>query len=329
MKERVLITGASGFIGFHLIEAALREGMEVYAAVRPSSDVSHLAPLDIKYIMPDFNNADSIRKELEKERFTYIIHAAGTTREKTQEAYNRINATYTQNLALAAASADIPLKKFVFLSSLAAIGPIAYTDVKPIDELSEARPVTSYGRSKLLAEQYLQDIQLPLITIRPTAVYGPREKDIFIMFKTLKGGLEPYIGRQPQTLTFVYATDVAQAVIKALQCDMVNKTYNLSDGKQYSRYELADLIKSVLGRRTLKMHVPMGIVRLIASSLERAYARSSKAPVINREKLFELSAENWNCSIENIKKDLGFMPEYDLAKGVTQTIKWYQANNWL
>ncbi|GAB3834284.1 hypothetical protein GCM10028895_54370 [Pontibacter rugosus] len=113
--------------------------------------------------------------------------------------------------------ADIPLKKFVFISSLAALGPIPYQEVAPIQEQSKAQPVTAYGKSKLLAEQYLAELKdLPLVVLRPTAVYGPREKDIFIVLKTLNLGLEPYISNKPQWLSFVYVKDLAKAVMQAL-----------------------------------------------------------------------------------------------------------------
>jgi len=329
MKEKVLITGASGFVGYHLVEAALRQGYEVYAAVRPTSDVRHLEAFSLHYTTLDFGNPEALKKELEAKQYDYIIHGAGITRAKTQEDYNTVNAVYTRNLAAAVAGAAIPLKKFIFLSSLAAVGPTYYADTNPISAASVARPVTSYGKSKLLAEQYLDDIDVPRITLRPTAVYGPREKDIFIMFKTLKRGLEPYIGQKGQVLSFIYAEDLAHAVIRALQSETAGRTYNISDGGRYERYELASLTKRILGAKTFRFHVPMGVVRLIASSMEAIYANSRNTPVLNREKLNELAAENWYCSIEDARRDLGFEPEYNLEAGLTRTLEWYKKNNWL
>ncbi|RYD55430.1 MAG: NAD(P)-dependent oxidoreductase [Sphingobacteriales bacterium] len=329
MREKVLITGASGFIGYHLIEKAQNAGLEVYAAIRPSSDVSHLASLGVNYITLGYSDTTKLQKDLEAVGFHYIIHAAGSTKAKTQADYDKVNAEFTRNLGIAAANAAMPLKKFLFLSSLAAIGPTGYNDPKPICELSKANPVTSYGKSKMLAEKYLSELKLPLITLRPTAVYGPREKDIYIMFKTLNMGLEPYIGRGQQTFSFVYATDIAQIAVDALRSNVENKAYNVSDGGKYSRYELADITKSVLGKKTFRFHVPMGIVKVIASSLETMYAKSDKSPAINREKLFELTAENWFCSIDRIQADLGYEPRYNLEKGLTETIQWYKANKWL
>ncbi len=329
MSERVLITGASGFVGYHLIEAALKAGFEVHGAIRKSSDVSHLSGLDIQYVYPDYNNAESLQKELETGQYSYIIHSAGVTRAKNEAEYNKINAAYTRNLAQAAQHASIPLSKFVFISSLAAMGPTFYEDINPITELSKAEPVTNYGRSKLLAEQYLAEIkELPLIVLRPTAVYGPREKDIYIMFKTLKSGLEPYIGTKGQRLSFIYAKDLANVAMKALVNPGNHVAYNISDGNSYERYELADLTKKILGKKTLKFHVPLGMVKALSGILELTSPKD-KTPVLNSEKLAELTAENWNCSIEKLKKDMGYVPAYDLERGLEETLKWYQSNNWL
>lgn len=330
MKERVLITGASGFVGHHLVEAAVQAGLEVYAAVRPSSDVAHLRPFGIHYTSLSFGDTRALVKELEEKQYQYIIHAAGITKAKTEQEYNSVNAGYTQKLAQAAAEASIPLKKFVFISSLAALGPVVYTQTAPIHEQSRAQPVTAYGKSKLLAEQYLSEIkELPLVVLRPTAVYGPREKDIFIVLKTLNLGLEPYISNKPQWLSFVYVKDLAKAVMQALDAGIHHASYNVSDGNSYDRYALATITKRILGKKSVRIHVPMGVVNVMARLLEAAYASSSKMPALNREKLNELAAENWNCSIERIREDLGFVPDYDLEKGLAHTLKWYKENNWL
>ncbi|GGG03221.1 NAD-dependent epimerase/dehydratase family protein [Pontibacter amylolyticus] len=330
MKERVLITGASGFVGHHLVEAAVQAGLEVYAAVRPSSDIAHLQPFGIRYTSLDFTDTQALVKELEGKQYQYIIHAAGITKARTEQEYNQVNAGYTQKLAQAALEANIPLKKFVFISSLAALGPVVYNDSTPIHEQSKAQPVTAYGKSKLLAEQYLAELEeLPLVVLRPTAVYGPREKDIFIVLKTLNLGLEPYIGSKPQWLSFVYVKDLARAVMQALGADIHHASYNVSDGNSYDRYALATITKRILGRKSVRVHLPMGVVRAMAHVMEAAYAGSSNTPALNQEKLNELAAENWNCSIDRIRQDLGFVPAYDLEKGLAQTLKWYKENNWL
>lgn len=325
MNGKVLITGASGFVGYHLINAALEAGLEVHAAVRKSSVVDHLSDRNVRFVYPDFTSIEALRKDIEENGYDYIIHGAGITKARSAEEYIRVNAAYTRNLAQAAKGTRV--KKFVFLSSLAALGPVPGVDDDPIDEKKYPMPVTGYGKSKLQAEQWLEESGVPAVVLRPTAVYGPRDKDIFIMFRTLSKGLEPYIGRIPQVLSFVYVKDLAEAAVDAL--DAHPGAYNISDGNRYDRYQLAEISKKVLGRKTFRIHVPLGIVRMIAGTMELVYAKSKNAPAINREKLNELTAAGWQCSIEKAKKEWGYAPQYNLQRGLEETLRWYQTNKWL
>jgi nucleoside-diphosphate-sugar epimerase len=329
MSEKVLITGATGFVGYHLIVQALAAGLEVYAAVREHSDTSHLKALELSYVSLNYSSVEELRTILETEQFQYVIHAAGITKAKEQAVYNRVNAEFTRNLGVAISTANYQVKKFVFVSSLAAIGPLLDL-TRTLQDDSPTNPVTNYGASKSLAEQYLAKIpELPIITIRPTAVYGPREKDLFILFKTISKGLEPHIGSFKQQLSFVYVVDLAQIIVKALFSEIVGATYNVSDGKIYDRYALAICIKKALGSKTLKFHLPIIVVDALASTMELLYSRSKDAPTLNKEKMAELTAINWACSIQNIQHDLSYQPLFDLEKGVAETVSWYKANNWL
>jgi len=329
MKQKVLITGASGFVGFHLIEAALAKGLDVYAAVRKSSDIKHLASYNIKYTYPDFSNVDSLTKDLDENNYDFIVHAAGTTKAKNNEEYNKVNATYAANLGLAAAKMGTRLQKMLFVSSLAALGPLPQLNGL-ITEDTVPAPVTAYGKSKLLAEEQLKNIHLPLIVLRPTAVYGSRDKDIFIILKTFSRGLEPYIGKKDQQLSFVYVKDLASASINALFTGAsANGTYNITDGNCYTRYEMADITKNVLSRKTLKFHLPLAVVKGLAVALEKAYGMFDKTPALNVEKLNELTAINWCCNIEKARTSLNYNPGYDLQSGLKEALEWYKQNKWL
>ncbi|WP_428331107.1 NAD-dependent epimerase/dehydratase family protein [Mucilaginibacter sp.] len=328
MKERVLITGASGFVGFHLISEAIKNNLEVFAAVRKSSKTDHLKVFDIKYTYPDFINVQALKAEILENKYDYIIHAAGVTRARSQHEYNHINAAYTSNLAQAVVDSGVALKKFVLISSLAAIGPLNSLN-GIINEATSPNPVTAYGRSKLLGEENLKSFSsLNYTILRPTGVYGPRDKDIFILFKQISKGIEPYIGNIEQKLSLIYVTDLATAAVKALYAGN-KKAYILSDGNYYSRYEIGNISKEVLGRKTIKIHLPVIFVKLIANIAEKFSSLSNKAAVLNIEKLNELMAINWYCDIEPAKTDLGFNPLHNLRSGVTETLKWYKANNWL
>ena len=331
MKEKLLITGASGFIGFHLIEAALGKGLDVYAAVRPRSDVSHLKEYDIRFCELDYTNEQLLAEQLADAGFDYIIHAAGTTRAGSQQMYDTINASYAFNLASAAVEGPgNALKKFVFVSSLAAVGPLD-SRLRLITEDTTAAPVTAYGRSKLLAEQKLKTLpSLPLVVLRPTAVYGPRERDIFIMLRSIHRGMEPYIGRiVDQHLSFVYVKDLAAVTINSLFSNVSNMTFNISDGESYDQYELANLAKQILNKKTFRLHLPYRMVKGMAFALEKWSGWRGKTPVLNREKLHELTAINWQCNIEKAKMHLDFRPQYSLEQGLRETLQWYRLNKWL
>ncbi len=329
MKQKVLITGASGFVGFHLIEASIAKGLEVYAAVRKSSDIKHLTSYNIKYTYPDFNNVGNLQKELRENNYDFIIHAAGTTKAKNQEEYNSVNALYTQNLGLAAAKSGISLQKMLFVSSLAALGPLTNLN-ELITENANPAPVTAYGKSKLLAEKQLNDIDLPLIVLRPTAVYGSRDKDIFLILKTFSRGFEPYIGKKEQQLSFVYVKDLALASVNALFTnETANGNYNITDGNCYSRYDMANITKNVLSRKTLKFHLPLAVVKGLAVLLEKTYGMFDKTPALNVEKLNELTAVNWCCNIEKARINLNYNPGYSLQQGLKEALEWYKLNQWL
>lgn len=323
-----MITGASGFVGFHLIAEALKNNLEVYAAVRRSSKIDHLKDFSIRYVYPDFDDMASLINDLQEKQYRYIIHAAGITKARSSDEYQHVNAEYTYNLALAVVKSEIELKKFVLISSLAALGPLNNLK-ETLTEETVPRPVTAYGKSKLLSENKLKTFaSLNYTILRPTGVYGPRDRDILIFFKQLSKGIEPYIGNFQQTYSFIYVTDLAKAAIKALFAGN-KKTYNLSDGNNYDRYELGNMTKQALKKKTLKFHLSLRFVKAIARLSEFYSLLSNKASALNVEKLNELGAVSWSCSIANAKADLGYQPAYDLQKGVAVTIKWYKANKWL
>ena len=334
MNEKVLITGASGFIGYHLTKAVLEAGFSVDAAVRRGSDLTMLNSIKqngtLQYVYLDYASSESLEKAMQEAQYSYVIHSAGATKAPNWHAYYQTNVE--NSLQLAKASMTLPsLKRFIFISSLAALGPIGYHESSPITEQSLPNPVTSYGKSKLVAEQALTKlVSLPMTIIRPTAVYGPAEKDLFIMFKMFYKGLETYIGRQPQQLSFVYVEDLVSAIVLSLRpYDTLKCAYNISDGHAYSRYALAELFKKATGKKTFQLHLPEVFVEALAIGLEGISKITGKTSVLNREKINELTAQNWHCSIEAAVRDLGYQPQNDLSIGIAKTIKWYQKNEWL
>lgn len=327
MIEKVLITGASGFLGYHLILSALQKNLEVYAAVRKDSKIGHLKELPIKYLVVDYNDVEGMSTLLLDNKINYIIHAAGVTKAIKQQTYNDINSSNSVNLATAAMAIGSPFKKMVFISSLASIGPLKDL-VNIITEQTIPTPVTAYGRSKLLAENELAKIAIPLTILRPTAIYGPRDKDIFIMLKTVSQGFDPYIGKKLQQLSFVHVSDVAAVAIESLFLKK-SGSYNITDGNSYNRYQFADFVKGILKKKAIRFHIPIYLVKALAYFLETFNSIINKPAVINREKLAELAATNWVCDIGKARDELNYQPKFDLKSGLKDSIIWYKNNKLL
>ena len=328
MKEKVLITGASGFLGYHLIQTAIEAGLEVYAAVRKNSNVEHLSEWPLHYLFLNYEDPEEMSRQLAEHKIDYIIHSAGVTKAIRQEVYDQVNATYTINLAKAAEKSAGNCKKIVFISSLAAVGPLTDGQQK-ITEQTVPNPVTAYGRSKLQAENGLATISIPTTILRPTAIYGPRDKDIFIMLKTISNGLDPYIGKLLQQLSFVHAKDVSAAAVQSLFLSNAVGIYNITDGNSYNRYEFSDITKIILQRKAVRFHIPMPLVKSLAFFLEKVNGWLNKPSVINSEKLNELAAINWNCDISKAINELAFVPSFNLQSGLEDSIAWYKKNKWL
>lgn len=330
---KILITGASGFIGSFIVEEALRRGFETWAAVRRSSSREYLRDERIKFIELNLSSKEELVEQLRGKDFDYVVHAAGVTKCLHKEDFRRINTEGTKNLADALLELQIPLKRFVFVSSLSIFGAIR--EQQPYEEIRESdtpQPNTEYGRSKLAAEQYLEQLgnRLPYIILRPTGVYGPREKDYFVMAKSIKQHSDFAVGYRRQDITFVYVSDVVQAIFLALDAPQVGRKYFLSDGEVYQSTTFSNLIHEELGRPWwIRITAPEWVLRIITFFGEYTSRLTGKVSVLNKDKYNILRQRNWRCDIQPAIDELGYQPTVKLAEGVKRTIKWYKDNGWL
>lgn len=332
-NEKILITGASGFIGSFIVEEALRRGFETWAAVRKSSSREWLQDERIKFIELSLNSKEQLVEQLRGKDFDYVVHAAGVTKCLNRQDFRRINTEGTKNLAEALIELQMPLKRFVYLSSLSIFGAIK--EEQPYEDIRESdtpNPNTEYGRSKLEAEKILDSLgsRIPYIILRPTGVYGPREKDYFVMAKSIKQHTDFAVGYKRQDITFVYVTDVVQAVFLALNHGDNGRRYFLSDGKVYQSTTFSNLIREELGRPWwIRITAPVWVLRVITFFGEYISRMTGKVSVLNNDKFNILKQRNWRCDIQSAIDELGYQPKVTLEEGVRRTIKWYKENGWI
>ena len=329
--EKILVTGASGFIGSHIVEEALQQGYDVWAAVRKSSSREFLKDERIHFIELNLSSQQQLEEQLRGHVFDYVVHAAGATKCLHVEDFYRINTEGTKNLVSALMAVGMPLKRFVFISSLSIMGAIH--EQQPYQEICETdtpHPNTAYGRSKLEAEQWLEQMDFPYVILRPTGVYGPREKDYFMQIKSIKSHMDFAVGFQRQDITFIYVTDVVQAVFLAFEKGQTGRKYLLSDGEVYQSATFSDYVHEELGRPWwIRVKAPIWLLRIITFCGEYWGRWTKKMTALNNDKFNILRQRNWRCDIEPALRELGFEPKVKLKEGVHRSIAWYKENGWI
>jgi len=318
--KQILITGASGFIGSFLVEEALRRNWKVWAGIRQTSSREYLTDERISFIDLNYSNKDKLKQQIENQRdsfgkWDYVIHNAGVTKCLDSEDFDKVNYRFTRNLIEALKETGAVPDKFVLMSSLSATPP----------------PDTLYGKSKLKAEGFLESqTGFPFVILRPTGVYGPRDKDYFLMLKSIKNGLELTAGYEPQLLTFLYAKDLARAACIAAESDFSGKIYNVSDGNTYSDEAYTQIAKQALGKkRVLKLRVPLLFLKTVSVVAELFSKITKKPSTLNRDKYKIMKRRDWTCDISPITNDLGYKAEYDLECGIKECVEWYTSQRWL
>jgi dihydroflavonol-4-reductase len=326
----VLITGASGFIGSHLAESLSRSNVEVKLLLRQTSRLlfSPTPKMEIQY--GDVTDFESLRKAVKGVRCVY--HLAGALRGSDFEAYRRVNAEGTRNVCRAA-EGQRSVRRLVYVSSLSAAGPSPGDS--EIIETMEPQPVSYYGQSKLMGETIVMSYKsrFPVTILRPGAVYGPRDRDVFEYFKMVKRGLVLITGEDSQKISFVHVLDLVDAILRAAHSPKaIGRVYFVSDGHSYHWRQFAENIGKTMGKTYLTLKVPSGFVKMLMQ-LDNLWAKvSGKSilpPVASRDKMKEAQAPGWVCSNRRICREVGFKPKFDLEKGIQNTVDFYRSAGWL
>ena len=333
---KILITGASGFIGSFAVEEALRRGHEVWAGVRASSSREYLQVPGTQFIDLPYSSLNQLVAKLEdvkKEigRWDVIVHIMGLTKCKQKSDFDRVNFEYTKNLVDALRQTEMQPRQFVYMSSLSAMGSGDPVTLKQIDYDDTPNPNTLYGKSKLRTENYLRSLpDFPFTILRPTGVYGPREKDYFVMLQTLQRHFNPAIGFKPQYITFIYVKDLVKVIFACIDKQKIHETYFVADGDVWTSDDYAALAKQKLGVKwTIPLRVPCFVVKGICAVMEKVGGWFGKFPTLNNDKYNILSSLNWKCDTKKLADELGFKADYNLDAGLDECIEWYREQGWI
>jgi nucleoside-diphosphate-sugar epimerase len=319
---KVLVTGGTGFIGSHLVEELIRQGYNVSCLIRSRSRLFWIEGFPVNLIEGDCRAVEPLKDLIGD--FDYIFHLAGITKTSSAAEFYCTNSKGTSDFVGMVVRHNSRIKRFVHLSTLAAAGPCK--DGIPADTSSEPEPVSDYGKSKLEGEQcvlgYKDDI--PVTVIRPPAVYGPRDKDMYVIFKMIQHGLFPHWGESYYSM--IYVEDLVRAIIDSATTDKtIGKTYYLSDLNVYSNCNIADTIAEELNCHYLKIRVPKFLMHPIAGISEKILKHS----IINLDKIRELNYSHWVCNSDDAMKDFDFDPKVCLKEGIKWTANWYKIHKWL
>jgi nucleoside-diphosphate-sugar epimerase len=331
---RILVTGASGFIGSGLVSALSEAGHDVCALMRPSASSEFLKGVKFTRLSGDLGDQESLSRACENVDAVY--HVAGLTAARNKEEFFKFNAEATRNLANAAIKSG-SVKKFIFVSSLAAAGPSF--GLSPRSETETDTPVSMYGESKLRAELYLDELKgkLNFIAIRPPMVYGPRDKNVFLFFKTIQKQWMPILPAKTPTghkyYSAIHVDDLITALVAALdapEADFANgERFFVSDGQIYTYERIMTTIAQELKVKPFRFKVPSMIMKSMASMGSLAGRALNTNFPMNQDKLNELTPDYWICSSQKAFDHFKFKPKHTMESGVPQTIAWYKINGWL
>ncbi|MCH8495336.1 MAG: NAD(P)-dependent oxidoreductase [Balneolales bacterium] len=322
---KAFITGGTGFIGSHLVDRLLRDGShELRCMVR--SKEKWLAGKQYTKVEADLNDIPEISKAVDG--VDVIFHTAGVVKAADTCTFTMVNVEATENLLRIAMKHSIP--KIVILSSQAAAGP---SFDRAVDESMPMMPVSRYGESKKKMEEMIHEVAdkgISVSIIRPSSVYGPREEDIYTMFKIAAKGFFPIVGKgSGKPISMAHVDDIVEGTLLAEKDRREGvETFFISSERGYSWHEISDATSAALGKKLMRINVPESAVKNVGTIAQTAASFFGKYPVMNEDKAREMVL-SWVCSIEKAQKELKFEPKVSLEDGIRDTILWYKKHQWL
>lgn len=326
---RFFVTGATGFVGSHLVDALLERGHEVGCLVRSEAKFRSLFPDKAPH--PIQGNLDD-RSALSAgcEGVDIVVHSAALTAARSRKEFLRVNVEATRRLLETAGEVAPDLKRFLYVSSQAAAGPAIAGVAKR--EVDPPAPVSNYGASKLAAEELVRQSGLPWSVVRPPSVYGPRDTSFLTVFRIARHGVIPAFGSADQELSLVYVHDLIDALLAVIEsATSESRVYFASHPDTVTSRRLATLIYRAAKQlpqeadeTPLVITLPGKLTRAVMTLTGAAARLAGKATMLSRDKARELLADAWTCDPSAIREDLGWQAKVDLESGTRATADWYR-----
>lgn len=331
MNKTILIIGAGGFIGGFIAAEALRRGYDTWVGVRATTSRRYLDDPRLHFAVFDYDDPEAVRATLrqaapEAGRWDYIIWNLGATKCANFSDFNLINFMYPRTFVNLLIEMDMVPDKFLYMSSLSALGPADEKTYAPITSRTVPDPNTRYGLSKIKTETFLETLpSFPWVIFRPTGVYGPHERDYLMMVKSIDAGWDFGVGYRRQLLTFIYVDDLVTAMFQALESDAtVRRKYIISEDRAYTQSEFRRLTARLLGRKlVIPVRLPLWAVYIASAVAEEIGRARLKPSTLNRDKYKIMKQRNWSCDISDARRDFGFSPRFSLEEGMRRTVGAY------
>ncbi len=323
-----VVTGGNGFVGSHLVDLLLEQKFKVKCIVRESSNLRWLNGKEVEIVKCGLFNKEELKKVLTDA--DYLFHVAGIVKAKHWQDYLDGNVTTTKNLLEVLVEVNPGIRKVVIISSQTACGPS--TDGVPCSEQTEPHPITRYGKSKLEQEKLAHTFMdmLPIAIVRPPAVYGERDTEIYLFFKTFKSGLMSMIGFDKKVVSIINVHDLVRGIYLAgISENSKGETYFISSEEYYDWIKIGNATAKALNKKAIRIRLPHFVVYGVAAIAQFIAMFSSKAATFNLEKARDFVQKYWICDTGKAKRELGYSQEISLEEGIKQTIDWYKENKWL
>lgn len=326
---RVLVTGASGFLGSHVAEILAHEGHSVRALLRRTSSRAFLEGFPHEVALGDVTDAASLPAALEG--VDAVVHSAGLVKARTEAEFAAVNARGTANLLNAIESSAPDLKRFIYVSSLAAHGPSPDGIPRPVD--APPKPLTAYGRTKLAGEELTRASAVAdrAVVFRPPVIYGPRDPALVPFFQLARFRVAPLLMGGHNRISIIYVDDIARAIALAVtsEAPVAGKTYCPEDGAVHSWRDLLSAVEAAAGRKALRIAAPQWAFTAAAYASEAFGFAARRAVSLTREKVDEMAQRYWVCSSESLRSDLGWSPRVGIREGTQLTGDWYRLHRWI